>query len=152
MKLQSGSNTQIRGSWPILARTGWVSVALVAVSIFIAAFRVRFPDLSNSHFVNEEYGLALNRLDLSVEFLAFYITIIEGVFGVIYLIVGVIIFLHKSNDWMVIFFSATLLAFSVSITDIATTLREAQTSLYILVNINAGDSFQLNRYLLLYFP
>jgi hypothetical protein len=90
-----------------------MGVALVTVSIFFAAFRVRFPELREAPFIIEEYGVALNQLGLSVDFHAFYITAIEVVFAVIYLTVGAIIFLRKSDDWMVIFFSTTLLAFSV---------------------------------------
>ncbi len=126
MESKAGSGILLHGPRLIAARLAWFTVATLTMILFIAALRARVPGILNTPSLVVEYGGALEELGLSMRFLAYYITTLEVVFAALYFLCGTVLFLRKSDDGMVIFFSLILIAVSVSFTDFATSLREMQ--------------------------
>lgn len=115
------SETRLHGYSIPAARIGWLAVAGFAVLLFVAALPARFEQLGlttpfgNIDFVQlaaYESGL-LQQQGWSPRAYAFYFVAIESLFALIFIAVGLWIFIRKSDDWLGMFISLTLILFGV---------------------------------------
>ncbi len=109
----------------LLARAGWAAGALVTVVTFVAAVPVRFTTLQTDPFFVDFVATGAS-LGLTPQSFALYITGLEVAFGLAYLVFAVLVVWRKSDDWMVLLYTFTLMLSAVFLSDLATSLRIAQ--------------------------
>ena len=112
---------QTRSTWLRVAKVLWVLLALVYFGLFIAAFPVGYAinlvicegDDCLASSVTVDEVAALEDLGLSHEFYAGFFTAAEVLF-LIWVALGVIIFLRRSNDWIGLLVSMALIAMGIN--------------------------------------
>ena len=119
--IDTNSPEQPRSKWLRVAKVLWVILALVYFGLFIAAFPVGYAAnlviceaddcLASSVTVDEV--AALEDVGLSHEFYAGFFTAAEVLF-LIWVALGVIIFLRRSNDWIGLLVSMALIAMGIN--------------------------------------
>jgi hypothetical protein len=120
----AGANaTELHGRWLLLARIVWVIVVLLVLGLFIASIPSYFASLHIlSATPTTDFGSQLARQDvqqlqvvgLSIDFYAWYSVIFACIFVIVYSLVGLILFLRKSENRMALFASFTLVLFSIN--------------------------------------
>ncbi|MFP4346290.1 MAG: ATP-binding protein [Anaerolineales bacterium] len=103
----------LRGRGLTLARLVWVLVVLVTLTLFVAAVPGRFYQL-----LGEAVDLrgALQQLGLTPQFLALYSILPELEVMFVFLIVGAVLFWRRSEDWVALFMSLTLVMLGILFT------------------------------------
>ena len=121
-KSASADDTELHGRWLLLARIVWVIVVLLTLGLFVASIPSYFSYL---HILTAtpttDFGSQLARQDaqqlqvvgLSIDFYAWYSVIFTSIFVIVYSLVGLILFLRKSENRMALFASFTLVVFSI---------------------------------------
>lgn len=116
------SSTRLRGRWLLLARAGWLAVALYTVVLFVASLVIvssflRQPcpaDPCTTGRVGPAELRALHALGLSLDFFAGYFVALLSVFAGVYAAVAVMIFWRRADDRVALFSSITLLTFGAA--------------------------------------
>lgn len=119
---RNGPETRLQGAWLVIARIGWVVIALLSIGLFVAALPSYFAYL---HVVNtaspSSYQLApsdvreLQRLGLSFDFYAWLNISVSIIFLLVYVLVGVVLFWRKSDDRLALLASLSLLLFPFAV-------------------------------------
>jgi hypothetical protein len=119
-------NTVFRGRLLFLARVAWAAVAVLTVGLFVAGVPSEFARLQTVCAdaiacvwfpqLTPEKVRELKELGLSLDLFAAYFVAVEVVLASVSFVVGAIIFWRKSDEWMGIFVSLTLLTFGPSVT------------------------------------
>jgi hypothetical protein len=126
--------TTMRGPWLLFARAAWVVVAITALAIVILSVPSSFEHYSSvctaaSQVCSEQEAVdqptpegvrALQDAGLSVRTYALLNVIVDKVFQLVWLVVGVLIFWRRSDDRMALLVSMFLVSFgpvSVDTTD-----------------------------------
>jgi len=121
-KSASTDDTELHGRWLLLARIVWVIVVLLTLGLFVASIPSYFAYL---HILTAtptiDLGSQLARQDvqqlqvvgLSIDFFAWYSVIFTCIFVIVYSLVGLVLFLRKSENRMALFASFTLVVFSI---------------------------------------
>ncbi len=104
------ANTRLKGRWLTLARAGWLVFFCLAVLLVLASLPARWIELIHPSSTTLGH---LHTLGWSVAVYAAYSMISELVFTGVFLIVGLIIFIRRSDDRMALFTSLMLVAFGV---------------------------------------
>ena len=121
-KSASADDTDLHGRWLLGARIVWVIVVLPTLGLFVASIPSYFAYLHIlSATPTTDLGSQLARQDmqqlqvvgLSIDFYAWYIVIFTCIFVIVYSLVGLILFLRKSENRMALFASFTLVVFSI---------------------------------------
>jgi signal transduction histidine kinase len=107
---------------PILARAGWVIVAVLTLILFMASLPVAFARFQTLCSAGEcvygqlsrESWRALQGLGLSPELYATYAVAQDIIFAAVYSTIAVLIFLRRPADRMALFVSLALLTFGVA--------------------------------------
>lgn len=121
---QAGSeeSTSLYGFWLIVARTVWIIMVLLALGLFLASVPTYFAYL---HILGptplEDAGMQLSLHDLqdlqsfglSISFYAWYNITLNIIFVLSYSLVGIVLFLRKSENRVALFASFTLIMFSI---------------------------------------
>ncbi|HLX55998.1 MAG TPA: hypothetical protein VKR83_03150 [Ktedonobacteraceae bacterium] len=114
--------TDLLGRWLLLARMVWILVVVLALGLFVASMPSYFAYLHTlSATPTTDIGAQLARQDvqqlqdagLSINFYAWYSVILNGIFVLVYSLIGLILFLRKSENRMALFASFTLVVFSI---------------------------------------
>ncbi len=116
MNAQSISNTRLRGRWLAIARVMWVTLAALTAVLFAAGLLVGFGQLRAVCMGGLCHPVQLSpaeaelhqQLGLSLDFYAWYTTIVLAIFGFVFFAVGALIFWRRSDDWMALFVSIML--------------------------------------------
>jgi hypothetical protein len=121
-KSAGADNTDLHGRWLLFARIVWVIVVLMALGLFVASIPSYFVDL---HILSAQpvtdSGAQLSHQDvqqleavgLSIDFYAWYNVILNSIFVITFSLVGLVLFLRKSENRMALFASFTLVMFSI---------------------------------------
>lgn len=119
-----GPQTRLHGRRLVLARAVWLALTLLAVSVLGAAIIVRLGSLGNFSIASvppgwtmDGFRSALGSLGLSISFylgfnLFFAYVIILG-----FLTTAFVIFLRRSDDWVALYVSLTLVLWPLSVLD-----------------------------------
>jgi hypothetical protein len=115
-------DTRLRGRPLLLARTAWVGVAVLTVTLFVTGIPAEFallhtpcPIVACSTGQLPPAGLrSLEELGLSLDFFAAYSVAMDVVFATVCSAVAALIFWHKSDDRMGLFASLALLTFGTA--------------------------------------
>jgi hypothetical protein len=85
----------LRGRWLLLARAGWMAVAVAALGAFVAAVPARYAQLAHP---TEAVRTALAELGLSASTYAFYNVALDTLFVSVFAMIGIVIFWRRSDD------------------------------------------------------
>jgi hypothetical protein len=116
--------TTLRGHWLLFARVAWVVVAIMALAIVVFSIPSSFEHYSSvcttaSEVCSEravdqptpEGVRALHNAGLSVHTYALLNVVVDKVFQLVWLVVGVLIFWRRSDDRMALLVSMFLVSF-----------------------------------------
>ena len=117
-KRQSEANTSLYGRWLLLARIVWIVIVVLSLTISIIDIPLKFAQL-HILCVGSDCGQQLtasivrdlHKLNLSVDFFAASIIILEFGFYFVWVVVAFVIFWRKSNDWMALLVALFLVVF-----------------------------------------
>ena len=99
-------NAPLRGRFLFLMRLAWWALVVVTVGMFVLTIPTRWSQLvieGNSNFI------ALQELGLHENFIAFLLGTFDGITFLAYTFVGALIFSRKSQEWIGLFASLTLI-------------------------------------------
>jgi hypothetical protein len=117
--------TRMRGRWPLYARVTWLGVAGLTVALFVLSIPLQLAEaqrICTSPAVNDCFNLGqlnpqllkeLEQMGLSLSFYVAFITMVQVVFPLVFLVVGALIFWRKSDDWMALLVSLMLVVFGL---------------------------------------
>lgn len=100
---EARSDTTLQGAWLRLARAGWITVSGLTAVVVVFAIPANFSKFIST-FDPALEPLGLSALSWAVYYLALNLAVIFS-----FAAVGVVIFWLKSDDWMAIIFSLTLI-------------------------------------------
>src|SRR6266704_3183568 len=114
--LRSEANTRLRGSWLIVARTGWLACVGLTLMVFFASLPVYSAQLQTIcsgttcayRQLSPEQATALRALGFSLEGYAAYTVALSIIAEVVCVAVSSLIFWRKSSDWMALLFGLCL--------------------------------------------
>src|SRR5689334_19294789 len=109
----SPTSTQLRGTWLVAARVGWLLVALLCLGLFIATLPRRVGGLSVictppncvQLQTTSEGAAALQSLGISLPTYAYLIAGVDILFALMFAGAGAIIFWRRSDDRMAMILS-----------------------------------------------
>jgi hypothetical protein len=102
------SETHLHGRWLVLARVGWIAVTVTLVILNLIAL----PDTYGSYFTFTPPVLQeLHRLGLSPTLYSILLTVENAPFQLVYLALGLLLFLRRSDDRMALFCAFALVTF-----------------------------------------
>ena len=121
----SPPTTTLRGHWLLFARMAWVTVAIMALGIVVFSVPSSFEHYSSvctaaSEVCSSEQTVdqptpegvrAIQDAGLSVHTYALLNVVVDKVFQLVWLVVGVLIFWRRSDDWMAVLVSLYLVTF-----------------------------------------
>src|SRR5215203_898439 len=148
------TSTALSGRRLGLARAGWLIVAMLSIGLFCASIPGYYDWLYG--FADVNGGSAAVRANLeaqgiSIDFYATFLFSIRAAAVVVWVVVGVVVFLRRSDDWMALFTSLMLITFAVFyLYDGYAALVDRYPSLWLPVNLLAflgAISFALFFYL-----
>lgn len=134
--------TRLYGRWLLVARAVWIVLVALTLGLFAVSFAMYAPRLSRSDAILQSFLL---HPDPSVSgYIAFnahlgallgdYNTvkiILIGVTSLSWIVVGCVIFWHKSDDWMALLVALALMLFGVS-------FSPPLAALYVLVGTHSA--------------
>jgi len=138
LNAQRESNTRLHGRWLVIARVTWIAVVSLTVVLFTVGLLVEFGQLhtvctggeSKCNIVLSPAEAELHQqLGLSLDFYAWYTTIVFAVFGSVFFAVGVLIFWRRSDDWMALFVSLFLVLLGVGALPVISSVAMIQPQL-----------------------
>ncbi len=117
-------NTQLTGLRLRIGRTVWIALAFLALTLFVAGISPRYDELRVACAGDECPVLALssreiaalNEVRLSPEFYAAYQVGIEIIYAIVFTLLAGVIFWRRSDDWMGMLVSLTLIAVGTILT------------------------------------
>ena len=118
VSLNATSSTRLPGVWLVMARAVWVTLAILAVALFVAgtlqAVGEPLPRCTQAGVECDPAELAAEDLEairdsgLPLGAVAVFFIWPDLMLNVTFLVVGVVIFWRRSDDWMALLFSITL--------------------------------------------
>lgn len=120
---------QLVGRWLALVRIGWVAITVLGVLLFMMAVPLRYTELTHP---SPAVRIGLWQAGLTLGFYAAYHSVLSVVFMLGFVLVGLIIFLRRSDNWMAVCVSLMLVALGT--TDILDALVRAWPQWTFLVN------------------
>ncbi len=160
MNAQSISNTRLRGRWLVIARVMWVTLVALTLVLFAAGLLVGFGQLRAVCMGGLCHPVQLSpaeaelhqQLGLSLDFYAWYTTIVFAVFGFVFFAVGALIFWRRSDDWMALFVSLFLVMLGAGALSVIPSIVMIQPQLGWLGNLIFVLGFGSFPVLLVLFP
>ena len=155
------ADTTLRGRWLFAARVAWVAIAVLAVGLFIAALPYDFRELQrvctgddcqSDVQLTPEDAEALEDMGLSLAFYARYFLALVILLVIAFTLIPALIFWRRSDDWMAMFVSLTLVLFGTSLPNVMELLEEAQPAVELLVDFVFYLAFISIPLLFLLFP
>ena len=113
----SDEPTVITGWRLWIARGIWSVVLLTTIGIFVSSIQPYFDFVMffpKFWFSSPDYSTALEQLNLSAGFYHGYLIALQSIQVVVCLVIAGLIFKNKSNDWLALFVSLTLVAYAAS--------------------------------------
>ena len=115
--MNSETDTQLHGYKLIFARMVWVVIVVLAVALWIADNPLNFTQyltvctqtLCQNQLATPDMVRALHSVGLSLQFYALYLTALSVTSVLFFFAIGVIIAWRKSDDWMALLVSLTLI-------------------------------------------
>jgi hypothetical protein len=119
--VRNESVIRLQGAWLVLARVVWVALALLAIGLFVIALPSFFAYLHilvrSSFFAPQltpDDVHVLHRLGLTLDFYAWLNMSVSISIFLVYVLVGIVLFLRKPDDRLALLASISLVLFPVS--------------------------------------
>jgi hypothetical protein len=122
--VSNNTTTRLHGRWLVLARTLWVTLAALTQGIFNASLPDYFVHLQTlcqgalcapgSGQLTFRVAQLLHTLGITISGFAIYTIALEVATALIWLAISAVIFWRKSNDWMALLASLTLILMSTA--------------------------------------
>ncbi len=114
--LRSDKNTLLHGHWLIVARIAWIACVVLTVVIFFACIPVYVAQLETIcsgagcayRQLSPEQATTLQAFGVSLGSYAAYNVILDTISAIVFFAVSVVIFWRKSDDWMALLFTLSL--------------------------------------------
>jgi hypothetical protein len=118
----SQTTLRLRAHWLVIVRAAWLIVATLTLVMYGVGLPFRFDTLRTVCAQVEcsptqptpDDALVLRQLGLSLNFYGAYLTTLEIVITLVSVLVGVVIFWRRSDDWMGLFVSLMLVTPPIS--------------------------------------
>lgn len=144
--MKSRTAWRFRGRWVTLARWAWAAVAFVMLSLLAIGVVVRFNELltvtSNAAVafgqLRPQDLIELQRLRLALEWYALYFTVAEFVTSLVFLLVALVIFWRRSDEWISLFVATMLLLLPTVLPIISAVQRAALFPAFVLSILQAA--------------
>jgi len=114
-------DTHLKGRWLLLSRSVWVMLVLLTLGIFIAGLPIYYSQLQFACIGNTACYLngaltpagvhALHELGISPRGYAVYTIALYIIMSLVWIIVGLLIFWRRSDDWMTLFVALFLVTY-----------------------------------------
>ncbi len=124
-------NTRLKPPWLNLARAAWLVAVLGILLTFIISLPVRMDQIRQDPY---QLTPILSQLGLDINFFVLYGNILEIILALACLVIALIIFWRKSDDWMGLLVSLGLVTFLILLPPI-TALAEANPAWQTPVNL-----------------
>ena len=115
---QQGPEPTVLSGWRLWsARVLWALVMLVTVGLFAASIKPYFDFVlffPKFWFSSPDYAPALEQLSLTAGFYHGYLIALQVLQVLVCLVIAALIFKNKSDDWLALFVSLTLVAYAAS--------------------------------------
>ena len=115
---QQGPEPTVLSGWRLwAARVIWALVMLITVGLFVASIKPYFEFVNffpKFWFSSPDYAPALEQLSMTPGFYHGYLIALQGLQVLVCLIIAALIFKNKSDDWLALFVSLTLVAYAAS--------------------------------------
>ncbi|MDX1523025.1 MAG: hypothetical protein R3264_15475, partial [Anaerolineae bacterium] len=123
MYRQFETNTHLSGRRLTLIRGGWITLALLSLGLFSLGVPGRYsllltvcPEVACPELrLSAADVVVLRQVGLAVDLYAAYFITLEVAFGLAFAAAGAVLFWRRSDDWMVVFVSLTLVTFGLSL-------------------------------------
>jgi hypothetical protein len=131
-RIGSASATRLQGRWLLLGRIGWVLVAALSFGLFLLgllpyATQLHMVCLTASGACYLDGALspagvqALHDLGVSVDSYVWYTVVVTVLDALVWMLVGFLIFWHRTDDWMALLAALFLVTFNPGLTGGPTT-------------------------------
>ncbi len=115
---QQGPEPTVLSGLPLWSvRVLWALVMLVTVGLFVASIKPYFEFVlffPKFWFSSPDYAPALEQISVTAGFYHGYLIVLQGLQVVVCLVIAALIFKNKSDDWLALFVSLTLVAYAAS--------------------------------------
>jgi hypothetical protein len=119
---RSAADTHLHGRWLQLVRIAWVIVVVLSLAVSIVDIPLEFVRLHivcvGSSCTGQQLSTGivqeLHRMNLSIDFYAACFVILDYGFYFVWVVVALVIFWRKSNDWMALLVALFLVLFSAT--------------------------------------
>ena len=108
MSAESAPNTTLRGPWLFIARAAWVVIVVLTLTLVVVSLRYSVNDILYNWRPLTRGALLLGIPSRSY---AEYLVILKYTAALAFFVTAAVIFWRKSNDWMAIIVSLTLVTF-----------------------------------------
>jgi hypothetical protein len=140
-QLRSGEDTRIAGRWLLIARLSFVVVSIFDLVLSVIGTPVYFAYLHTlcagcfDERLSPDKLQALQALGISITTYAVYWVAINLLFALVYFAVAALIFWRKSDDWMALLASFSLVAFGASFPGIPAVLAAVHPGWWLPVTL-----------------
>lgn len=102
----SALQAPLRGRFLFILRLAWWALALATMALFFMTIPARYSQLV---IIGAENSIALQELGLDANIFTLIFGALDGLIFVAYIFVGALIFIRKSDEWIGLFASLTLI-------------------------------------------
>ena len=110
--------TTVMFGWKMwLARMIWFVVLMITIGLFVSGIKPYFETVlmfPKFWFSSPDYANALEQLNITPGFYHGYLIVLQSIQVLVCLIIAALIYKNKSNDWLSLFVSLTLVAYAAS--------------------------------------
>ncbi len=124
--------TRVSGSALLFIRTTWAILTILMLGLFLVSIPIEYA--SRFYEGNNLYGLYLSALSVNLQFYAGFRTFMDVSLALAFSIIGIVIYLRKSDDWMVMLVSIACQSFAALFVPTLTFLLQDHPELTVVVN------------------
>ena len=129
----------LRGRRLFLARAVWLVISVLAAAVYVASIPAYHDSLINFANVSTKPATIRSNLEaigVSIDLYATYLLTLSVASTMVWFAVGVVIFWRRSNDWMAVFASLSLILFGTfTLDDVPNALAERSSTLWLPVHL-----------------
>ena len=140
------ADTRLHGRWLLLARTALLTISILALVVYIFGIPASVAWYHSLHTdcldicMTSATVQSLHMQGISITALAIYMTSVNLLFALTYFVVAALIFWRKSNDWMALLASFSLVTLGASFPSIPAALLDVHPAWWLPVAIVGNEN------------